>query len=266
MLASMRTEVSIGVPGAIGPEAVRVLAPRVEAAGFTGLWLNDTPQGDAVTGLAAAATVTTHLRLATGVVPIDRRPAPALLEDLRRSGVPEERLTLGIGSGQLRRGAVEAVGEAIRALRDGTAAALVVGALGPRMRRLAAEHADGALLSWLPPEAAFTQAAELRRIGSDTQGELPRVALYARTIVDERARPVLEREAAQYASYPAYAANFARLGIDAMDTVLPQDGDLAAGIAAYASAVDEVVLRAITPTGSLDDLLAFVDAAAAQRA
>ncbi|MBW4043038.1 MAG: LLM class flavin-dependent oxidoreductase [Acidobacteria bacterium] len=259
----MRTEVSIGVPGALGPDAVRVLAPRIERAGFTGLWLNDTPQGDSLAGLAAAAEVTTHLRLATGVVPIDRKPAPALLADLRRTGVPEARLTLGIGSGQLRRGAVDAVAKELLTLRGGTGAAVVVGALGPRMRRLAAEHADGALLSWLTPEVAATQAQELREAGRQAQGERPRVALYARTIVDEASRPVLEREAAQYASYPAYSANFERLGIAAMDTTLPlSGGDLASGVAAYGD-VDELVLRAITPTGSLDDLLTFVDRAGA---
>ena len=258
----MRTEVSIGVPGALGPEAVRVLAPRIEAAGFAGLWLNDSPQGDSLAGLAAAAEATGHLRLATGVIPVDRRPGPALLEDLRASGVPEARLTLGVGSGALRRGAVDAVAEAVGILRQGTSAALVVGALGPRMRRLAAEQADGALLSWLPAAVAAEQAAELREAGVAAQGEAPRAALYVRTIVEEDARPVLEREAAQYASYPAYAANFARLGVEAIDTTLPRAGEgLAAGVASYRG-VDELVLRAITPTGSLDDLLAFVDRAA----
>jgi alkanesulfonate monooxygenase SsuD/methylene tetrahydromethanopterin reductase-like flavin-dependent oxidoreductase (luciferase family) len=259
----MRTEVSIGVPGALGPEAVRVLAPRVEAAGFAGLWLNDSPQGDALAGLAAAAEATEHLRLATGVLPVDRRPAETILADLRRTAVPQARLALGIRSGQIPRGAVERVAEAVSILRDGTAAAVFVGALGPRMRRLGAEQADGVLLSWLPPDVAARQATELRDAGGRAPGQPPRIALYVRTAVDEAAQPVLEREAAQYASYPAYAANFARLGIRAMDTTLPRPGgDLAAGVAAYGD-VDELVLRAITPTGSLDDLLSFVDRAAA---
>ena len=259
----MTAEVSIGVPGALGPEAVRVLAPRVESAGFAGIWLNDSPQGDSLAGLAAAAEVTTHLRLATGVIPVDRRPGPAIIEDLHRTGVPEARLTLGIGSGQLRAGAIDAVAQAVTVLRQASRAAVVVGALGPRMRRLGAEHADGVLLSWLTPAVAAEQADELRSVGRDAQGEMPRIALYARTIVDEATRPVLEREAAQYASYPAYAANFARLGIQPIDTTLPPVGvALAAGVAPYRAAVDELVLRAITPTGSLDDLLAFVDRAA----
>jgi alkanesulfonate monooxygenase SsuD/methylene tetrahydromethanopterin reductase-like flavin-dependent oxidoreductase (luciferase family) len=259
----MRTEVSIGVPGALGPEAVRALAPRVEAAGFAGLWLNDSPQGDSLAGLAAAAEATTHLRLATGVIPIDRRPAPALLQDLHRTGVPEARLTLGIGSGQLRRGSIDAVAAALAVLRTSTSAAVVVGALGPNMRRLAAEQSDGALLSWLPAALANQQVQELRETGRRAQGEAPRVALYVRTIVDEAARPVLEREAGQYASYPAYAANFARLGFAAIDSTLAGPG-LREAVEAYD--VDELVLRAITPTGSLDDLVAFVEEAAARLA
>jgi len=258
----MRTEVSIGVPGAIG-EAARVLAPRIEAAGFAGLWLNDSEQGDSLAGLAAAAEATTHLRLATGVIPVDRRPGPAIVDDLLRTGVPQARLTVGVGSGRLRAGALRQVGETVDVLRAETGVAVVVGALGPRMRALAADRADGALLSWLPPAVATEQATELRDRGRAAQGEAPRAALYARAVVDEAARPALEREAAAYASYPAYAANFARLGVDALDTVLPRaGGDLASGVAAYAG-VDELVLRAITPTGSLDDLLAFVDRAAA---
>lgn len=260
----MAAEVSIGVPGALGPDAVRVLAPRIEAAGFAGLWLNDTPQGDSLAGLAAAAEVTAHLRLGTGVIPVDRRPGPVIVEDLHRAGVPESRLTLGIGSGQLRTGAVDAVAESVAVLRAESGAAVVVGALGPRMRLLGAEHADGVLLSWLTPGVAAAQAEELRAAGRDAQGEAPRIALYARTIVDDAARPTLEREAAQYASYPAYAANFARLGIEPIDATLPPVGaDLASGVAAYRASIDELVLRAITPTGSLDDLLAFVDRAAA---
>jgi alkanesulfonate monooxygenase SsuD/methylene tetrahydromethanopterin reductase-like flavin-dependent oxidoreductase (luciferase family) len=260
----MTAEMSIGVPGALGPDAVRRLAPRVEAAGFSGLWLNDSPQGDALAGVAAAGEATTRLRLGVGVIPVDRRPGPGILEDLRRTGVPEARLTLGIGSGQLRTGALAAVTEALAVLRQGSSAAVVVGALGPRMRRLGAERADGLLLSWLTPEVVADQAEQLRAAGREAQGEAPRILLYARTIVDEAARSALEREAAQYASYPAYAANFARLGIAPIDTTLPGTGDdLAAGVAAYRRSVDELVLRAITPTGSIDDLLAFVDRAAA---
>ena len=56
---------------------------------------------------------------------------------------------------------------------------------------------------------------------------------------------------------PTYAANFERLGIRPTDATVTD----AAGLAAF-DAVDEVVLRAITPTNSLDELERFVEEAA----
>ncbi|MDQ1512941.1 MAG: hypothetical protein QOC59_783, partial [Microbacteriaceae bacterium] len=81
---------------------------------------------------------------------------------------------------------------------------------------------------------------------------------------DPAARSALESEADRYGSIPAYAANFARLGVRPIETTLPAEhGDLAAGIAAYRDGVDEVVLRAVTASGSVDELLRFIDLASA---
>ncbi|HEY1104852.1 MAG TPA: LLM class flavin-dependent oxidoreductase, partial [Agromyces sp.] len=141
------------------------------------------------------------------------------------------------------------------ALRDATRAQLIVGALGPRMRRLAAEHGDGALFNWLTPAAAAATTDELHEAA---KGREVRGILYTRTTVEAAARPMLEREAASYESFPAYAANFARLGFGAMEATI---GD-AAAVAAYDGAPDELVLRAITPSNSLDDLERFVETTA----
>jgi hypothetical protein len=82
--------------------------------------------------------------------------------------------------------------------------------------------------------------------------------------VADDAREALETEAGRYAAVPAYAANFARQGAQPLDTALPQrDGDLAAGVAAYLEGVDEVVLRAITRSGGLDELIGFAETAGA---
>lgn len=255
----MHGEVSIGVPGALGPGGVARLAPHVELHGFASLWVNDTPDGDSLAALAAAAAVTTHLRLAAGVIPVDRRPARDILAGIRSTGLPEARLTIGIGSGAVKAGALARVREAAAALREGSAAAVVVGALGPRMRALGAEASDGVLLNWVTPGDAAQQAREIRA----AHVPAPRVLVYARTIVDQAARPALEDEAARYGSIGAYAANFARMGVRPIETTLPPaDGDLAAGIRDYLAGVDELVLRAVTPTGSVDDLLRFVETAA----
>ena len=48
---------SIGIPGALSDETVRLVAPAVEAAGYRALWINDTPKGDALAKLAVAAEV-----------------------------------------------------------------------------------------------------------------------------------------------------------------------------------------------------------------
>ncbi|WP_375383718.1 LLM class flavin-dependent oxidoreductase [uncultured Microbacterium sp.] len=251
--------VSIGIAGSLGPEAGAAVAEAAERAGFRGLWVNDTPGSDSLAVLAAAAASTEHLVLATGVIPVDRRPAAEIVAAVQRLGLPEDRLILGIGAGSTRVGALDLVGEQVRQLTAETGARVLVGALGPKMRALAAEHADGALLSWLTPARAAEQARQLRDAAPQGAGH---VALYARTAVDPRAIARRDEEARRYATYPAYAANFARLGMDPLATVLPApDEDLAAGVAAYTQSVDELVLRVITASDTLDEHLEFIEAA-----
>jgi alkanesulfonate monooxygenase SsuD/methylene tetrahydromethanopterin reductase-like flavin-dependent oxidoreductase (luciferase family) len=194
--------------------------------------------------LAASARTTERLVLATGVLPVDRRPPAEILARVEALGLPPERLVLGIGSGVGRSGALARVTDAAAALRAGTTARVVVGALGPKMRRAGAAASDGVLLSWLTPEAATTQAEEARAVAPDTH-----VALYVRTALETGAVPRLADETRRYAGYPAYAANFARLGLAAADTTIGPD-HAAERIAAYRRTVDEVVLRAITPDDS----------------
>lgn len=254
----MRTPVSIGITDLTPLDTVRALAPRIERLGFHALWINDLPGGDPLAGLREAAAVTERLGLATGVVPLDRRPVATLAPGL--DGIPADRLVLGVGSGRAER-PLALVEEGLATLRGVTSARLVVGALGPRMRRLAAERGDGALFNWLTPPAAAATTAELHAAagGRDAAGERDvRGILYARTTVEAAARPALEREAAAYDAFPAYAANFARLGFRAIDATI---GD-AATLAAYDGTVDELVLRAITPANSLAELEHFVETTA----
>lgn len=249
---SVRAAVSIGLVGTTDARDIRALAPRIERLGFARLWLSDIPHGDSLAGLRVAAAVTETLGLANGVIPLDRRPA----ESLDLTGLPAERMTLGIGSGGARHplGLVE---RGIETLRLATDAAIAVGALGPRMRRLAAERADGVLFNWLTPGAARSAMSELR----SAAGERPvRGVLYVRTIAEPGARAALEREADRYASVPSYAANFERLGMRAIDATI----DDAARLGDF-DVVDEIVLRAITPTGSLAELERFVEEVARWR-
>ncbi|MBG6054878.1 alkanesulfonate monooxygenase SsuD/methylene tetrahydromethanopterin reductase-like flavin-dependent oxidoreductase (luciferase family) [Salinibacterium sp. CAN_S4] len=248
------SRVSIGLAGALDHEIIAALAPAIESLGFRGLWLNDTPDGDALAGLAAAADVTTTLRLGTGVIPLDRRDPSEIVGAL--AGLPQGRLSLGIGSGAARH-PLGLVSRGVQELTERSEASIVVGALGPKMRRMAAEAADGVLFNWLTPDAAADAMRDLRGAagGRDVRG-----MLYVRTAMTEDARGALRAEAERYGSYPSYAANFECIGATAIETTIDGSvpGALAARIADYERAVDEVVLRAITAEQSLDAYLDFI--------
>ncbi len=127
-----RGVVSLGVAASVGPELVGWLAPAIEEAGFHALWVNDIPRTDALVVLEAAAHATTHLTLATGVLPVDRRAAGGIVADVIARGLPQDRLVLGVGAGQATTGALALVRDAVSELRDSLSARVVVGALGPR--------------------------------------------------------------------------------------------------------------------------------------
>lgn len=244
---------SIGIAAAAGADLAARLAPAIESAGLHALWVNDTPGHDALAVLSAAARVTDRLVLATGVLPVDRRAPEEILSRVTELGLPPDRLVLGIGSGAGTAGALDRVTDAAAQLRAGTRARLVVGALGPKMRRLGASESDGVLLSWLTPALAARQAEAAHTIAPTAHA-----ALYVRAATDPAAAARLAAETDRYAGFPAYAANFARLGIRASDTVIGQDA-VAERLAAYRAGVDEVVLRAIVAEETADDYLRFVD-------
>lgn len=249
-------DLSLGVAGALGAARIADIAVRAEAAGFARLWVNDTPGGDALAGLAAAAERTSSIGLATGVVPIDRVPARGLAERATQIAGASGRLMVGIGSGRLREGALAQVAAAIGELRE-AGVPVLVGAPGPRMRRLAVTASDGVLLNWLTPRAAADQTAALHEIAPDA-----RVALYVRWALEPAARARLDDEASRYDQAPGYAENFARLGFRAHDTVLaPDSADAPGRVRAYREALDEVVLRAITPTDAPHEFAALIDRA-----
>jgi alkanesulfonate monooxygenase SsuD/methylene tetrahydromethanopterin reductase-like flavin-dependent oxidoreductase (luciferase family) len=241
---------SIGIAGSTSPEGVRRIAAATEAAGYRALWINDTPGGDSLDALAVAAEVTTKIGLATGVVPLDRVSAADIAARVR--DLPADRVRLGIGSGaaKMSLGLLE---RGVEELRVHTDVPILIGALGPRTRALAARIADGILFSWLTPGLAASAREELRRDAGGTPAE---AVLYARTIASPASRPALEAEARRYAGFPQYAAHFARLGIDPLDTTIDL---LAPGSAwAFRTSVDEVVLRIVTPNGDPEEIVSAI--------
>ena len=238
--------VSIGVAASLGPELIAQLAPAVEDAGFHALWVNDTPGADSLAVLEAAAGTTSRLTLATGVIPVDRRPtgrdrgsdrrAPTAAgparpghrlgrrDDGRPRSRPRLRRRTSRGDSQRRSSSVRS------ARRCGGSRSTPPTACCSR---------------WLTPDAARRQSARGSSAASDAH-----VALYVRTALDPATHRRLHVEKHRYASIPSYAANFARQRAHVDETVLDAGSHpIADQLGRYRAAVDEVVLRAITPDG-----------------
>jgi alkanesulfonate monooxygenase SsuD/methylene tetrahydromethanopterin reductase-like flavin-dependent oxidoreductase (luciferase family) len=240
---------------------VREVAREAEALGYSSFWVNDTPGGDGLAALAAAAGVTERIALGVGVIPFDRRPASAIADDVARLGLPEDRLLLGVGSGGDPKG-LGLVRDGVARLRERLTCRVIVSALGPRMCALAGEVADGVLFNWLIP--AFAERSGQFVIDAAEQAGRPRPALmaYVRCALLPQAEARLAEESGRYGSFPKYAAHFERMGVSARDTCIsgPDAASLQAGIAAHEAVLDETVVRAITADDSAASILELLHA------
>jgi alkanesulfonate monooxygenase SsuD/methylene tetrahydromethanopterin reductase-like flavin-dependent oxidoreductase (luciferase family) len=252
-----------GVAGALPAELIRELALAAEAAGYHTFWVNDTPHGDGLAALRAAADVTAMVQLGVGVIPLDRQPAETIARRVIDLGLPQERLLVGIGSGR-QRGGLARVRAGATLLEDQLAAVIMIGALGPKMCALAGERADGVLLNWLTPEYVAPSAALVDEAAAQAGRPRPLIYGYVRTAFGPGAHEVFAEEASRYASVPAYAANFARMGSPAEATAVVGETREAiqAGLSRFTSELDETVVRAITGEESAAAYLALLEAAA----
>jgi alkanesulfonate monooxygenase SsuD/methylene tetrahydromethanopterin reductase-like flavin-dependent oxidoreductase (luciferase family) len=252
-----------GVAGALALPSVQVLARAAEDAGYHTFWANDTPNGDGLAALRAAAEVTSTIRLGVGVIPLDRQPAELIAQRVLELDLPQDRLSLGIGSGQPK-GGVERVRDGAGVLEEALRALVVVGALGPRMCAIAGEAADGVLLNWIVPDYVDPSVAIVEAAAHNAGRPQPLMMGYVRTVYGPASREVFAREAARYASFPAYAANFSRQGIPAEETGVVGDTpeEIQAGLAAFTPLLDETVVRAIVGEETDAAYLALLAAAA----
>ncbi|MGZ4149928.1 MAG: LLM class flavin-dependent oxidoreductase, partial [Actinomycetota bacterium] len=91
-----------------------------------------------------------------------------------------------------------------------------ISALGPRAVRLAGEVADGVLLNWCTPERVARAVVGVRE-GAEEAGRDPAevtLGVYVRaSLGDGSGLDLARRAAGEYASYPAYARQFAAMGL-----------------------------------------------------
>ena len=243
------------------PEVIRAVAREAEALGYSSFWVNHPGSTDGLAALALAARETRRIEVGVGVIPLHTRGPESIVEGVRTTALPSDRLLLGVGSPNPQ--ALKRVREGVAALRAQLGVRLVVAALGPQMCRLAGEIADGVLFNWLTPEHARRSAELVRAGAAAAKRQTPRLFAYVRAALGPAAGARLAEEGARYAAIPAYAANFSRMGVKPVETAIAVQSPeaIATALGKWQGAVDEVVLRAITAKDTVEENLALLRAA-----
>jgi alkanesulfonate monooxygenase SsuD/methylene tetrahydromethanopterin reductase-like flavin-dependent oxidoreductase (luciferase family) len=236
-----------------------------ERGGYEAVFVPEITAREAFSTLTLLATRAEHIRLATGVIRIDRRDlrttalAAATVQEAARG-----RFVLGVGSRlpidstrtfltDLRRllagETVPGPGGPERLDATSGETPLYLAALGSRMCELAGELADGVILNWCTPERV-ARAREEIAAGAERSGRDPaavRVVVYVRTSLepDEVATASLREVASEYAAMPTYARQLEAMGL----------GEEAAEAARSPDEVPERLLREVCAWGDRDGAL-----------
>jgi alkanesulfonate monooxygenase SsuD/methylene tetrahydromethanopterin reductase-like flavin-dependent oxidoreductase (luciferase family) len=256
---------AFGIPATRDEVRAGQIAAGVEDLGYSSIWSNDTPGADGIATAANMAEATVSIRVAVGVVAVDRRPPIEIVKAIRDLQIPLDRLVLGIGAGSSPE-PLTAVREGFAELRDllGPEARIGVAAMGPRMCRLAGEVADTVLFNWMLPERI---AWATRRVaeGAARSGreDRPELAAYVRAAVGEGAVNRIAHEAAKYNGYPAYTRHFKAMGAPPASVgVSDEGGGYTPRLADYDKVLDELVVRALPASESVASTLAVAEASA----
>ncbi|MBA3587064.1 MAG: LLM class flavin-dependent oxidoreductase [Chloroflexi bacterium] len=250
----MKADLAFGITAAVRPDHAR-LGAEVERLDYRELWVNDTPRGDGLATLSAAASDTQSLRFGVGVIALSEHAPAEIVERVEAANLPTDRLTVGVGSGssaslQLVR---DSVAELRRLVPD---LSLAVAAVGPQMAHLAGEIADAVVANWaLPDRLAWIR--ERVAEGACAAGRPnPRLVAYVRTAVGPGAADRLQAEMDRYRGYGAhYARAFDAQPGGGLIGVAVESGDpveVATALAPYRSVVDTLVIRGLPPDDSVD--------------
>lgn len=282
----------------LGPGVALDTARRASELGYRSFWTAETTGPEAFSLLAAAGAAAPGMDLGTGVLALQIRTpmAAAMGAATLQSLHPDADILLGVGIsspvvttrwhgvpyGDRPLAQVREYVTLVRACLTGERVdfdgdfyrvqgfrlglrvgerrpKIVVGALGPKMLRLAGEVADGVLLNYLPASHVGWSVEQVRT-GGDAE-----IYAYVHAGVGDREAGIdkARRDLFSYAVVDAYAANFRRAGFgDEVDEVRErhQAGDRDGALAA----VSDRMCDAIDVLGGADavrDMIrAYVDA------
>ncbi len=250
-----------------------------EETGYESVFVPEIAAREAFATLAAFASATSRISLATGVVTMQSRsPVTTAMAATTVHELSDGRFVLGLGSGTVPKplraveeyvGVVKRIlaGETVTNERLGVSDFMLglgldrtppvwLAALGDRMISLAGRIADGVLLNWCTPErvaraGAILDAALAQAGRRPSEGT---VAVYVRSclgVEDGVAYDALRAATAQYAVIPHYARQLAHMG-------LGQEAALAARAleSGRLSEVPESLVRTLTVMGGRQEALA----------
>jgi alkanesulfonate monooxygenase SsuD/methylene tetrahydromethanopterin reductase-like flavin-dependent oxidoreductase (luciferase family) len=261
-------KLAFGIPATGDRQRAARIGLEVERLGFSTIWSNDLPHASGLATAEYIAGATSAIRIAVGVLPCDRNLPPQVAMEIRKLALPLDRLVVGIGAGSSKN-PIQAVRDSVDQLRDdfGPTLTIGVGAMGPKMCRLAGEVADLVLLNWMTPERV---AWARRRIQAGStragRGQPPEVAGYVRTAMGKGAIERIRSEAQRYYAMPAYRRHFDAMGEQLRSVgINADDEDLPSRLTEYGEVLDEVVIRALPESDSLESTLAVAKAIAPAR-
>ena len=251
--------VGFGIPATPDRERAGRIGLEVEQLGFSTIWSNDLPSASGLETAQHIAGATSQIRIGVGVLPCDRNPAPHIASELQKRGLPLDRLIVGVGAG-FSSNPIEAVKSTVAGLREvfGPAVKLGIGAMGPRMCRLAGQVAALVLLNWITPERAAWARRQVEAGSANARRpEPPEVAGYVRAAMGKGATERIRSEAERYYAMPAYRRHFDSMGEELSAVgIQADDENLRSRLTTYGQVLDEVVIRALPDSDSLESTLA----------
>lgn len=289
--------VSLPIAGTTPGEGLD-LARRASQWGYRGCWLSEVQGPDAFTQLGVLAD-STDLELGVAVVPVQTRTAMMLgMSSVTLAQLSGGRFTLGIGAsselivrdwaGQPFDAPLTHVRETVEALRpllSGQRASykgryvevngyrphatpdepvpLFVGALGPKMLRLAGELADGVCLNQMGVEHVEEMLSHVAAGAEDAGRTLDGFGVVARLFCQVTDEPAEARETAKhifspYVATSVYAAHYRRLGFERqVDDVLAAAGD--GDRPAMAAALSDDLVDTVFAIGDADHVVSRIE-------
>ncbi|CAN5621939.1 hypothetical protein BH10ACT11_BH10ACT11_04990 [soil metagenome] len=254
---------AFGIAAGLDAAVATPLATKCEGLGYDSIWSNDTPMASGLETLAEFAKGSDSLDLGVAVIALDRATPEEIAAKLEETGVPKERLWLGVGAGFTRK-PLTTMREALPALREALPGVrIVLAAMGPKMCALAGSGYDGAFFNWMTPEFAASARANVEAGANEAGREPPNVFGYVRTAVGDDAAKRLAKEESFYRDmHKGYRDHFDRLGEpEGTVGVAAADSGEAQEMLARFEALDVQVIRGLA-SANLESMGALAAAAA----